>query len=457
MTESPELIQTKNCGPVHQGTPRVSIAVLGCRLNQYESRAVLGQFLRCGFREVSFEEPADLVIVDTCAVTRRAEQKARQLIRSAIRAHAGAVIAVCGCYGQRDAARIARIPGVDFVLGTREKLDLPAWITELCKQDPPVIRVSDPAAPRSEEFMAAESFGGLTRALLKIQDGCDIFCSFCVVPHLRGRSRSMPRESILRQARLLLDRGYRELVLSGVHIGGYGKDRGGGENLAELCRILLDLDGLERLRLSSIEPWDIDEELIRAMAGDPRFCPHFHTAIQSGSNRILGRMRRRIDSAGLYALFERLADEIPDLGLGTDVMAGFPGEEEHDFRETVEMIHRVPFTYLHVFPYSRREGTRAAGFEGQVESEVLRRRCGELRALGREKRSAFHTAHLGRRISVLLESGPGGENLQGYTANYLRVRLPAPVGKEAGLYQGSLLEVELLEDLGATVRGRMVP
>ncbi|MDP2360226.1 MAG: tRNA (N(6)-L-threonylcarbamoyladenosine(37)-C(2))-methylthiotransferase MtaB [bacterium] len=433
---------------------RIAAATLGCKLNQYETEAVVGQFRRLGWVRVPFETEADLVLIDTCTVTDRADQKARHLVRQVIRRNPEAIVVVMGCYGQSAARELARIPGVDYVVGTRGKLELPQRLEPLAKQDEPILLVARPGGREDRELLSLDGFEGQTRAWLKIQDGCDVFCSFCIIPFTRGRSRSMLPDAVLRQARRLIETGFRELVVTGVHIGDYGRDLQPARSLAWLCQGLLELPGLIRLRLSSIEPWDITDDLLRAMAADPRFCPHLHTALQSGSDAILAAMGRRIDRRGLLDLFGRIERLLPGAGLGTDLIAGFPGEEDAHHRETMELLRRLPLSRLHVFPFSPRSGTGAARLPGAVPRDVKRARCRELLDLGQDLQRAAHQAALGRRCQVLVEGSTQGDSLFGYTADYLRVELPL-AGLPAAALAGGLHEVILLEDRGDWLRGRL--
>ena len=437
---------------------RVAAATLGCKLNQYETEAVLGQFRRLGWRSVPLEEEADLVLVDTCTVTDRADQKARHLIRQVIRRNPEAVVVVMGCYSQAAASEVAAIPGVDWIVGTGEKHRLAELIGEPAKQDEPVIRVARPDG-NQRDLLALEGFERQTRAWLKVQDGCDVFCSFCIIPFTRGRSRSMRPEEVLGQAARLLEAGYLELVLTGVHIGDYGRDflsRGdfpSRRDLAWLCRQLLELPGIRRLRLSSIEPWDIGDDLLEAMAADPRFCPHLHTALQSGSEEILQAMGRRIDRRGLEDLFARIGRHLPGAGLGTDLITGFPGETERHFRETLKLVESLPLTYLHVFPYSPRAGTRAARLPDPVPVAIRRERSRVLLDLGERLQAASHRRALGSLAEVLVEHRVQGGSLFGYTPDYLRVELPLQPGEEAAQVANRLVTVRLLENRGDWLLG----
>jgi len=430
--------------------PRVAVATLGCKLNQYESEAVLGQFVRRGFTAVAPHAEADLLLVDTCTVTDRADQKARALIRAMIRRNPEAVVVVMGCYSQAAAEEIARIPGVDYILGNLEKGRAAELVTRLEKQPEPQLWVGRPGSAEDRSLLALDASFRQTRAWLKIQDGCDVFCSFCIIPFTRGRSRSMDPAEVLAQARRLLASGHLELVLTGVHMGDFGRDLHPPRSLAWLIHRLLELPGLLRLRLSSIEPWDISDELLVAMASDPRVCPHLHTALQSGSDPVLAAMRRRIDQRGILDLYERIQRHLPQAGLGTDLISGFPGETEAHFAETLALVERLPLTYLHVFPYSERRGTRAASLPGVVPRPLRKERSRALLELGARLQAAAHARVLGREVEILPESW-GGRTLAGYTPDYLRVEVEGsggPPGSSPAVRRAPLMGVVPFEDMG---------
>lgn len=438
---------------------RIAAATLGCKLNQYETEAVVGQFRALGWQSVPVEEEADLVLVDTCTVTDRADQKARSLVRQIIRRNPLAVVVVMGCYGQSAAADLARIPGVDYVVGTGEKRGLAQLLGTPEKQAEAVVMVARPGGREDRDLLALDAFQHQTRAWLKIQDGCDVFCTFCIIPFTRGRSRSMLPEAILEQARRLLDGAFTEIVLTGVHMGDYGRDLTPSRTLAWLCARLLELPGLGRLRLSSIEPWDITDELLATMASDKRFCPHLHTALQSGSEEILAAMGRRIDVRGIQSLFERVDQYLPGAGLGSDLICGFPGETERHARETYRLVEASPLGYLHVFPYSRRSGTQAAKRADPVLPAVKKARCKEMLELGAQLQARSHSHALGQVAEVLLERGTSARELDGppllygYTPDYLRVEcfLPAHVHMDAAV--GRLHPLRLVEDAGEHMIG----
>jgi threonylcarbamoyladenosine tRNA methylthiotransferase MtaB len=341
---------------------------------------------------------------------------------------------VTGCYAERSPDEIRGIPGVDLVLSNREKFFIGEYLSEFDGKIPlnPPLRKGESGSPPLKRGVRGDfiwhppivTFDGQTRALVKIEDGCDSFCTYCIVPHVRGGTiRSRPIDSIVREVRALAGNGYREAVLTGVHLGAYGRDLADGTKLAHVLRALHDVDGIQRIRLSSIEPMDISDDLIGEMARLPKCAHHFHVSLQSGSDKILKLMRRGYASAEFEDVVNRIRRAIPDVGISTDVMVGFPGETERDFRDTCDLIARVKFSRLHAFRYSPREGTPAAEFPDQVQEAVASRRSREVRALGDSLAREFRSRMLGQEAQVLVEDTREGKDklLAGFTGNYVRV------------------------------------
>src|SRR5262249_35348522 len=383
--------------PAVAGPPEpvtVAFATLGCKLNQYDTAELQALLEARGFRTVSFEERAQLYVINTCTVTARADQSGRQTIRRAAARNPDALVVVTGCYAQTNPAAVAAIPGVDVVLGTRDRHALPELLEGLRKRARPLVRVGDVFDERSQPVVPLRQFApGYTRAFVKVQDGCQHRCSFCIVPFARGGSRSQPLPLVVEQIEALVAAGYGEIVLTGVDLGHYGWDLVPRLSLAALVRRLLDVPGLRRLRLSSILPAYFTPELVETIAGEPRICRHLHVPLQSGADRVLRAMRRPYSVALYRALVERLAGALPDLGLGTDVIPGFPGETASEFADTEALVEALPFTYLHVFSYSDRPGTEAARLSvPRVPPDEVRRRTTRLRRLGGAKGLAFRKA-----------------------------------------------------------------
>ncbi len=410
---------------------------LGCKLNYAETSAIGKQFLDRGYQIVELGEPADVCVINTCSVTARANRECRQIIRRALRTPDNPVVVVTGCYAQLEREEVASINGVDFVLGSREKSSIFDHIGTLAKAPAPRVLVSDIAA--ADDFGPAWSTeaGSRTRAYLKVQDGCDYNCSFCTIPLARGKSRSLPADDVCAQARDLTRMGYREIVLTGVNVGDYG--RKSGTRLLDLLLALSSVPGLARLRISSIEPNLLTDEIIRMVADHPVMCKHFHIPLQSGSDGILHAMRRRYTTAHYAALVQKVREQIPDCGIGVDVIVGFPGETDEQFEETYRFLNELPVSYLHVFTYSERPNTPAATYSGSVPPAARSKRNEMLRMLSVKKREAFYRTMVGRKVTVLTETDVEGDRRFGFTDNYVKVAIPA-VGVEDNVLLDALVE-----------------
>ncbi len=373
-----------------------------------------------GFNVVDAHEPADVFVLNTCTVTERADREARQIIRRVLKNSPDAFVIVVGCYAQLQPEEIASIDGVSLVLGSKEKFSLFDYVEEFKKPLYPQLWVSD--VVEAAEFLPAfaAEVGGRTRAFLKIQDGCDYTCAFCTIPLARGGSRSAEPQSVVGQASQLARQGYKEIVLTGVNIGDYGKTH--GTDFFSLLQLLETIQGIERFRISSIEPNLLTSEIIQYVLQSDRFAHHFHIPLQSGSDFILKRMRRRYRAKDYREVIEQIHFFDPDAGIGADVIVGFPGETEEHFEETYSFLVDLPLSYLHVFTYSERENTPAAEFDGVVEPKVRARRSEMLRILSQKKRHAFASKFIGTIVNVLFEGSEGERVSRGMTSNYLRVR-----------------------------------
>jgi threonylcarbamoyladenosine tRNA methylthiotransferase MtaB len=369
---------------------------------------------------------ADLIVVNSCTVTRRADQQVRQAVRRFHRENPGARLVVTGCYAERDPKTLAAIPGVNLVLGNADRGRVAEAWTDDAAPGARIIR-SPLDAARDYLITGAGNLGGKTRPFLKLQDGCDARCAYCIVPSVRGPGRSARPEDILATVARLVEDGYQEIVLTGVHLGSYGRKLATPVSLVELLRRILSIPGLGRLRLSSIEPMRFSRGIISLAAGNRAFARHFHIPLQSGSDRILRRMRRPYSAARYLALLQEIRDRLPEAGIGTDVLAGFPGESEEEFQATCDLIRRSPLTYLHVFPFSAREGTDAFAMLEQVEPRVLHERCEVLREISRDKNLRFRQSFLGRVLSAvsLAKEEEMGESVA-LTENYIHVRISGP-------------------------------
>lgn len=403
------------------GKKRAAFHTLGCKLNFSETSTIARDLAEKGFKRVDFSMEADLYVINTCSVTGEADRKCRKVIRQAMRRCPNAFVAVTGCYAQLKPDEVAGIPGVDLVLGTGDKFDLPGHLDSLTKRESPEIYGCEVRDVRS--FQASMSLGDRTRSFLKVQDGCDYNCSYCTIPMARGRSRSGSIQNILRSAREIADAGVKEIVLSGVNVGDFG--RANGESFLDLLELLDEVKGVDRIRISSIEPNLLTNDIISFVANSRRFVPHFHIPLQSGSNKILRSMKRRY-SRQMYAdRVKTIKMLMPDCCIGADVMVGFPGETEKDFLDSLRFISRLDLSYLHVFTYSERSMTAALDIPEVVPPAERARRSRCLRRLSHEKRKIFYEQYVGRRMNVLFESHQGGI-LSGLTGNYIRVHAPGP-------------------------------
>ncbi len=405
---------------------KVAYYTLGCKLNYSETSTIARDLEKEGFEKVPFGQPADLYVINTCSVTDNADKKCRQVVRQAQRTNPDGFVAVVGCYAQLQPDEIAAIPGVDLVLGASEKFRLSDYLDNLEKNA--FGKVHSCEIGQADFYVGSYAIGDRTRAFLKVQDGCDYKCTYCTIPLARGISRSDTLENVLANAREIAGQGIREIVLTGVNIGDYGKGEYGNKKhehtFLELVQALDAVPGIARYRISSIEPNLLRNETIDFVAGSKRFVPHFHIPLQSGSNDILNRMRRRYLRELYVERVNRIRQVMPQACIGVDVIVGFPGETEAHFRETYDFLHGLDISYLHVFTYSERPDTPAAEMDGVVPQQERSRRSKMLRSLSEKKRRAFYRSQLGRSCTVLFE----GENKKGYihgfTENYVKVKAP---------------------------------
>ena len=397
---------------------RVALHTLGCKLNFAETATIARQFTQRGFEVVDFGKPADVVVLNTCTVTEKADRECRQLVRRALRRSPDAFVIVTGCYAQLQPEQIASIKGVDLVLGSKEKFsvfDHGVFV----KRTIPDIRVSSLAAADSVAMADSSGYDDRTRAFLKIQDGCDYHCSFCTIPLARGSSRSAPVFEVIARAREIAEKGYKEVVLTGVNVGDY--QSGNSEKLIDVLRALEFVDGIERIRISSVEPNLLNDDLLRYWLDSRKVCNHFHIPLQSGSDPVLKSMRRRYNRDWYAGRMAAIKAADPDAGIGADVIVGFPGETDALFEETYQFLVDQPLSYLHVFSYSERSNTTAVRLDDKVDPKVRNERSERLRILSEKKRRAFCEGLKGRRVRVLFES-PLHDGIQtGLTEEYARI------------------------------------
>ncbi len=432
---------------------KIAMATLGCKTNQSDAASLASELVFQGHEIVPFREAADVYIIHTCTVTQKTDYQSRQLIRRSIAGNPGAQVIVTGCYAQVSPEPLLSITGVDFVVGVGERGKIPGILGSKTKRREIRLLSSLVEEQRCFDDTRLPLFAERTRAYLKVQDGCNSFCSYCIVPYARGRNRSLPLERALSKARDLSSQGFKEIILTGIHLGTYGRDLVPAHSLLRLLQALEGENMDLRVRLSSVEPAEFSPALIDFLAGAKKVCPHLHIPLQSGDDGILQRMNRNYSSALFEALVNHLVQAIPDLAIGLDVIAGFPGEDEKAFENTVSLIATLPIAYLHVFPFSARKGTPAAGFSGQVPSGVIKARCQILRELGEKKRRLFYGAFRGRNLKVLVEGKKDRESgmLKGYSGNYIPVLVQA--GDE---HINREVEVRVTEVSGENVSGEIL-
>lgn len=399
---------------------KIAFHTLGCKLNFAETSTISRSFPEDKFERVPAGSKADIYIINTCSVTDAADRKCRQAIKKFINLSPDAFIAVVGCYAQLNPQKISEIPGVDLVLGTNEKFDIPEYIGNLEKKKTAEVHSCEIAL--SEKFSGSYSYGDRTRSFLKVQDGCDYKCSYCTIPFARGKSRNPAIAELIAEAEKIAGQGTREVVLTGVNIGDFGRST--GDAFYDLLKELVKIAGIERYRISSIEPNLLTDEIISLAAENRKILPHFHIPLQSGCNKVLGLMRRRYKREIFSERVQKIREVLPLAGIGADVIVGFPGETEEDFEDTYQFIEGLPLSYLHVFSFSDRPGTIAAAMTEKVPHEVKDSRSKRLSGLSQEKSIKFHLENEGLVTSVLFEKARVNGSVNGFTPNYIKVEHP---------------------------------
>ena len=398
---------------------KFQIYTLGCKVNTYESNVMRDALLNKGYFEVGLKEKADITIINTCTVTNTADSKSMKVIRQAIRRNENAIIVVCGCLVQNKKEEVSKIDGVDIVIGNINKSKIVDYIEKYIeekKQEVDVRNIMD----TNFEPMMLNNFNK-TRAFVKIQDGCNNFCSYCIIPYTRGNVRSKDKQSVLKEIQLLVDEGHKEVVLTGIHTGNYGAEFA-DYKFADLLKDIVKIDKLERLRISSIEITEINDDVMEVIKENNILVDHMHIPLQSGSDAVLKRMNRKYDKEYFINKIKKLRKIRPNISITTDVIVGFPGETKEEFEETIETIKKIEFTKLHVFPYSKREGTKAATMEGQIKEEVKKQRVMELLKLSKELENKYMNKFIGKTLTFIPEVYKDGY-LIGHTGNYLLIKL----------------------------------
>ena len=399
---------------------KVAFTTLGCKVNQFETEVMEGLFKEKKYEIVNFEEVADVYVINTCSVTHLGEKKSRQLIRRAIKNNNKAIVAVVGCYSQVAADEIAKIEGVSLIVGTKERKNIVTLVETVLKEHQPLQVVEDVMDYHEFEDIPLLNNPDRTRAFLKIQDGCSNFCTYCIIPYTRGPLKSRKLDSILSEAENLVESGFKEIVLTGIHLGAYGKDLADEIALVDVVKALLDNEKLTRLRLGSLESIELDQEILEIMNQDQRLCRQLHLPLQSGSDKILKKMNRNYTTAEFKALIDNIYAKVPGVAITTDVIVGFPGEKSTDFNEAVEFIKNMNFSKIHIFPYSKRKNTPAANYAEQVREEEKKKRSVYLKEISDLASAKYRNKMLNTTVEILVENITP-DYAEGLASNYVKV------------------------------------
>ena len=422
----------------------VAFQTLGCKLNFSETSTLARKFVAAGYERVPFEMKADVYVINTCSVTENADKKFTTLARQTRQRNPDAFLIAVGCYAQLQPEELAKEDSVDLVLGAKEKFNIISYLSDLSR--PEQTQVHACAIEETDTYVGSYAIGERTRAFLKVQDGCDYKCTYCTIPQARGISRSDTLDNVILQAKEIVDQGIKEIVLTGVNIGDYGKGEFGNKKhehtFFELVQALDEVEGIERFRISSIEPNLLTEELIEFVAHSKRFVPHFHVPLQSGNNEILGQMRRRYQRELYVDRVNKIKRLMPDACIGVDVIVGFPGESDQHFLDTYAFLVDLPVSYLHVFSYSERPNTPAAEMKSQVSKTIKNKRSKMLRALSAKKRHAFYESQLQKTKTILFEAENKEGYIQGFTENYVKVRMPWDPALQNQMRSATLAEID---------------
>ena len=430
----------------------VAAYTLGCKVNQYETEAVLEQFKALGFNVVDFSDCADVYIINTCTVTSLSDRKSRQIIRRAKHTNPDSVIVVMGCYAQTAPDEVAKIDGVDLVIGASERLRAAALAAEFIETREKRIVVNDISHLREFEELSITHYENRTRAIMKVQEGCDRFCSYCIIPYARGRIRSRDINNATNEAKMLAESGFSEIVLVGIHLASYGREHG-NYNLLDLIRAISEIDGIKRIRLGSLEPTLFTDEFTLAASKIPKLCHHFHLSLQSGCDETLLRMNRKYTTKEYADVVARIRSVMPDAAISTDIMVGFAGETDEEFEKTCRFVEEISLADAHIFKYSIRKGTRAAKMDNQIAPEVKEARAKALSAITEKTHKEFLNRFIGQETEVLFEQyhGKSKSLFEGKTSNYITV-----VVRGDNSLEGKIVPVRLVEEKGGVLYGELI-
>ncbi len=429
---------------------KVAFMTLGCKVNTYESEAMMKLFKEKGYESVDFKEKADVYVVNTCTVTNTGDSKSRQMIRKAVRQNKEGTVCVVGCYSQVASDEVAAIDGVGVVLGTQYRNQIVDFVEEYEQTHQPIIKVDDVMKLKRFEDLDIDQFTRNTRAFLKIQDGCNNFCTYCIIPYSRGAVRSRDKDSVLKQAQTLVNHGFVEIVLTGIHTAGYGQDLENYTFYDLLVDLTTKIKGLKRLRISSIEMSQISDDIIHLIGTSPIIVDHLHIPIQAGCDETLKRMNRHYTTSEFAEKLRQLKAELPTLSVTTDVITGFPGETEEEFEKTYQWIEQMHFNQLHVFPYSQRRGTPAAKMKNQVDGNVKHERVKKLMDLSIKLQSEFASSQVGKVLEVLIEERHG-DFMVGHASNYLKVNVDLPSDSVGHIYRVYIDKANGVELMGSVI------
>ncbi|QLY78665.1 tRNA (N(6)-L-threonylcarbamoyladenosine(37)-C(2))-methylthiotransferase MtaB [Clostridium intestinale] len=433
---------------------KVAFATLGCRVNVYESEAMMEKFIREGYEVVDFSEVADVYVINTCSVTNMGDKKSRQMISRGRRQNPDAVIAAVGCYSQIAPNEVSSIEGIDVVLGSRNKGEVVYWVNKAKDEGKMQVQVSEVLRNKEFEDLRIEEYQDKTRAFLKIQDGCNRFCAYCLIPYTRGAVCSKDPKKVIEEIKVLAENGFKEIILSGIHIASYGVELDEKITLIDIIEEIENIDGIERVRIGSIDPTFFTEEVVERITKFKKLCPHFHLSLQSASNGTLKRMNRRYNIEEYESIVNILRGKIKDVSLTTDIIVGFPGETEEEFNETYEALNKIKLSKMHIFKYSPRKGTRAADMENQVDGNIKDDRSKKLMELDLRNEKDFIEKYIETEIPVLFEQKVKNEQdlYEGYTHNYIKVIV---CSKEKNLI-GKILKVKINDAGNGVAYGEII-
>lgn len=422
---------------------KVAFSTLGCRVNVYESEAMAEKFIREGYEVVDASEAADVYVINTCTVTNMGDKKSRQIISRARKLNENATVAVVGCYSQIAPKEVSEIPGVDVVLGTRNKGDVVYYVNKARDEGKSQVHVEGVLKNKKFEELNIEEYQDKTRAFLKIQDGCNRFCTYCIIPYSRGSVCSKDPKKVLEEVNKLAEHGFKEIILSGIHTASYGLDLEGSVNLIDIIEEIEKVEGIERIRIGSIEPAFFTPEVIEKIKKFKKLCPHFHLSLQSGCDATLKRMNRRYTAKEYADSVNLLRETMPDVSITTDVIVGFPGETEEEFNETYEFLKNIKLTKTHVFKYSPRKGTKAADMQDQLDGSIKEKRSKLLIELSNKNEKEFIEKFIGKEMDALIEAEVKGKDgiYEGYTRNYIKVQVPCTCADVTG----KIVDIEITE------------